>query len=106
MSVREGIHQPTDDDCDREKLKKTGHRVLGSLFCCSLCESCEGDGDEQRKCRHREKMGNSRGIVRLNGHRADGAACDHIVLRPRAISYASKTLSKFTIPAAAMKRVP
>src|SRR5579862_5335551 len=49
ISVREGIHQPPDRDCDREKLKETRGGVLDALLCRSFSQASERNRHEQRK---------------------------------------------------------
>src|ERR1700733_13649003 len=92
--LREGIHQPADPYSDEQKCEKCPQSVFRALRGAAFGKKCECDGDNKRKKQQRSKMGK---VAKQQIHPGSP---------PRPISYASSTVRRLSMPAAANRRVP
>lgn len=92
--LRKRVHQPADAYRDEQKGQKRPNRILGAFHSATLGQERESYGNHQGKKQHCAEM------VEV----AEQSV--HLGSPPLAISYASSTVSKFSMPAAAKSLVP
>ena len=92
--ARKRIHQPGNHNGCANEQHEGPRGVQQAASGRLLRQAPQRDGDQQCECDHAREMAQ---MERRAGHQS---------LRSRAIPQASSTASKFTIPAAATKRVP
>src|SRR5512135_1174020 len=92
--LREWIHQPTNPNCHEQESEKCPQGVIRALRDAALGKKRKSYRHHQREKQQRPKM-------------SEAAKQDiHLASPPRPISYASSTVRRLSIPAAANSRVP